>query len=647
MSTWLKGANFSDYNGSHFFINLYYDVLSQSTANNQSTVRYYLYAGSNDGYSAYGSGANAYINGNWVASPTGIARYSNTEIGRLDVTINHNADGTGTASYSASFNSPWSGLGNASLSGSFSLPTIPRASQPSIVTSPDTTENIGNIGSTVKIYTNRKSTSFTHDITYTLYSKTSGKSDVTGTVATGVTDNCDWTIPTSFYALLVNDNEGSGLITCVTKNGSTTIGTKTVAFKCNVANSNPTFSAFTFAEQLTTSLTGSATKIIKGYNRVVVTISTSNKAVAKNSAVMKSYQATMGEVTATADYSSNANVTLTLNNVNGSNLDTLTVWAKDSRGNTTAVVKNKGTHYTIVDYTPITQTSYVVARVNNVNTATKLSFTGKVDLRNFGSVTNAIQSVTYKYRKTGETTYTTGGTITPTVDSSGNITISNVTINGDVSGQGYNQNYSYDILLEIKDKLLNTVGQVFSTTTTLGSGSPAVDIFGNSVGLGLPYDESEGGRVQMNSDIHIKNGNNWKTLFDLIYPVGSIYISTNNVNPSTLFGGTWEAFGAGRTLIGAGTGTDANSTSQTFAGGDTGGEYSHQLTISEMPAHNHKQYFYIANSLPGGIDGFLVYGNPNGANRNYGNYMSESLGGNAKHTNIQPYITVYIWKRTA
>lgn len=79
-----------------------------------------------------------------------------------------------------------------------------------------------------------------------------------------------------------------------------------------------------------------------------------------------------------------------------------------------------------------------------------------------------------------------------------------------------------------------------------------------------------------------------KDIVDLIYPVGSIYISMNSTDPSTLFGGTWEAFGQGRVLIGAGTGNDG-STSLSFTAGGTGGEYKHALSVSEMPSHTHTQ----------------------------------------------------------
>lgn len=68
-------------------------------------------------------------------------------------------------------------------------------------------------------------------------------------------------------------------------------------------------------------------------------------------------------------------------------------------------------------------------------------------------------------------------------------------------------------------------------------------------------------------------------MFDAIYPVGSIYITTAATDPSTLFGvGSWERIGGGRTLIDAGSSAPA---------GTTGGSETHQLTINEMPAHSH------------------------------------------------------------
>ena len=78
-------------------------------------------------------------------------------------------------------------------------------------------------------------------------------------------------------------------------------------------------------------------------------------------------------------------------------------------------------------------------------------------------------------------------------------------------------------------------------------------------------------------------------LIDLLYPVGSLYFSTNSSNPKTLFGyGEWEAWGAGRVPIGVGTYSDG-VTSKTFSNAEqSGGEYNHTLLVDEMPSHAHK-----------------------------------------------------------
>ena len=94
MATFLKSANFSGYNGSHFYISLYYDVLSQSSASNQSVVRYYLYTGSSGGYSGYGAYANGYIGDTWVGGATSIGVNSFNLIGTRDLTYTHNNDGS-------------------------------------------------------------------------------------------------------------------------------------------------------------------------------------------------------------------------------------------------------------------------------------------------------------------------------------------------------------------------------------------------------------------------------------------------------------------------------------------------------------------------------------------------------------------------
>lgn len=81
------------------------------------------------------------------------------------------------------------------------------------------------------------------------------------------------------------------------------------------------------------------------------------------------------------------------------------------------------------------------------------------------------------------------------------------------------------------------------------------------------------------------------------YEVGDIFMTTSSTDPAVRWPGTkWEAFAPGRVLIGAGTGTDSRGESKTFAVGDTGGEYQHQLTTGELAAHNHVNCIYNINT---------------------------------------------------
>lgn len=91
--------------------------------------------------------------------------------------------------------------------------------------------------------------------------------------------------------------------------------------------------------------------------------------------------------------------------------------------------------------------------------------------------------------------------------------------------------------------------------------------------------------------VNVKTNSSSKSLvetsiLDTIYPIGSVYLTINNNNPSTFLGGTWEQFGQGRTLIGQGTGNDGSNTIE-FKEDTYGGEYKHKLDTNELPSHNH------------------------------------------------------------
>jgi hypothetical protein len=121
-------------------------------------------------------------------------------------------------------------------------------------------------------------------------------------------------------------------------------------------------------------------------------------------------------------------------------------------------------------------------------------------------------------------------------------------------------------------------------------------------------------------------------LLNLIYPIGSIYMSVQDVSPATFIGGTWERL-KDRFLLGYG---------DTYAAGDTGGEATHVLTINEMPSHTHK--------LDRGNYGNLrreEIAYSNGESVQSDSWGVQSTGGGQAHNNMPPYLVVYMWKRVA
>ena len=127
--------------------------------------------------------------------------------------------------------------------------------------------------------------------------------------------------------------------------------------------------------------------------------------------------------------------------------------------------------------------------------------------------------------------------------------------------------------------------------------------------------------------------------FNLIYPVGSIYMSTVDVDPGTIFGGTWERL-KDRFLLGAG---------DTYTSGDTGGEATHTLTVTEMPSHSHAQSSVSTqraiSTTTSGATNYIERGSGVYYTSTLNNFSTGSKGGSGAHNNMPPYIVVYMWKR--
>jgi microcystin-dependent protein len=192
-------------------------------------------------------------------------------------------------------------------------------------------------------------------------------------------------------------------------------------------------------------------------------------------------------------------------------------------------------------------------------------------------------------------------------------------------------------------------GAVDNTTTILDSNSPQRIIVKNE-GIGT---------TQLADDAVTAAKIAAGALTDVVYPVGSIFTTVTNYADSaavvTAIGGTtWTAFGAGRVLVGL----DSSDT-DFDAAEETGGAKTVTLTSAQsgVPAHAHKFRLTSDSTVDSGDTGAIVVSGGgstvNGVTGDPSNTAGEQIGGNtaadaaSAHTNLQPYIVVYMWKRTA
>ena len=150
------------------------------------------------------------------------------------------------------------------------------------------------------------------------------------------------------------------------------------------------------------------------------------------------------------------------------------------------------------------------------------------------------------------------------------------------------------------------------------------------------------------SKSHANNSVDIQKIMLAMNPVGTIVMNITGTNPSEYIGGTWVAWGQGRTPVGLGM-VEANTTTSfgDVAAGELdwitveakGGEYKHTLTTDEMPSHGHK------GSHGSNTTGTAWVGAK--GTSEIGHSYTENTGGGESHNNIMPYITCYFWKRTA
>lgn len=499
--------------------------------------------------------------------------------------VAHDADGTKTAQLTDTFNinSTLDGtkVGSITASGSISLDRIARNA--TIVTANDFTDE------TNPTLTYSNPSSFSCDVSIEF----AGGSITRAGAISGAGGSYTMQLTDAERKALRNASKNTSALPITYVLKTTIDGTAYYSRadrKMNVVDAAPELGAVSYEDTnaATVAVTGDKSHIIQNHSTLTVTVPT---ATAKKGATIARYAIAFGGVTKTVA----AAGAVSLGAVDVSYSQALTVTATDSRG----FAASQSVQVTVDDYSAPTAV-IDLNRLNNFEPETHLTVSARYSYLN-GK--NAV-TITAKCKKTSDTSY--GSQI--------------MLASGVRSTLTCDRDSAYDFVVTISDKLEST-----DYNLTLGKGIPAffIDTKKSSVGVNcLPTQE----------DAFQLGDSAWLTAQGA-YPVGAIYLSVTEVDPSSLFGGTWERIG-GRFLLGA---------DSAYAAGSTGGEAAHTLTVDEMPRHNHE----IDNlNTSGNTTPFMTVQAQD--KKGYGGNMHTMYAGGGKaHNNLPPYLAVYMWQRVS
>lgn len=312
-------------------------LIEQDIAGNRSRIGFKLFGTGGTAPSSWVKLFKAYANVAGQTWSTGAHNlYNGTILVQGDKWIGHNADGTGWfeayadgAIYKANYNS----FGKRG----WNLPTIPRASQPSIKTFPNNTPDF-NLGETITIHMNAVNGSFRHTV-YFLYG------DKTYKIAENVSANCQFNtnlVAEDIYKITTSKKAYSGQIKVDTFLNGNLTGSKTCHYNAHLVDVEPTFTDFTYFDSngTTKAITGNDQVFIQGQSRLSVKIAKEKKAEAKKYATMTKYLASAFGISVTKNYSATSDVQIDIGAVNASTNQIVSVSAIDSREFTTTKTKN-------------------------------------------------------------------------------------------------------------------------------------------------------------------------------------------------------------------------------------------------------------------------------------------------------------------
>ncbi len=445
----------------------------QSVENNQTTITidhyldcaatYSLYIGTRDNSCTVGTDTKAFTSPK-ISTGGG----STIKLGTTTHVVTHDDDGSKSVTISGAFNikATLSGTykGSISAKADVTLDPIARASQPSCITWPEHTQNVGEFGDTISIHMNRKSSSFTHTVRYAFGSSS-------GTIATNVGTGTTWTIPLSLMDLIPSALKGSGTIYVDTYNGSALVGTKSCGFTATVPDEiRPKVTSVQILD--TSGMKDKYGDLVKGMSKLQIDISVELR---YSRLYFRQANIEFAGVEGVKKYKGGV---ITTDVLEHAGTVTVTSFAYDSRTrrSETDVVNS----FKVLDYVKPSITSLTVHRCDENGTETDQGEYVQVTFSAAITPLNNKNKAVYrlKYKKTDEDNYTT----VPFDDLAGDYSVTDYSYIF-----AADSDYSYDVTVEAEDD--------FGTVPLSTSASTAVTFMdwnddGKSIAFGKVSEES-------------------------------------------------------------------------------------------------------------------------------------------------------------
>ena len=529
-----------------------------------------------------------------------------------EFTVEHNSDGKKTISVSSGLSTTSFNPNSASASGSVELTTIPRAS--------DIAVSNTDLGQNIPITIGKKVDTFTSTLTYTI-------GTLTGTIVEKTNlSNYPWVMSSTLINQIKNayPNTGSyakggveAKVTCKTYNGTTLIGSKDATFKLYITD-KPVISSATRTE-LNTKIKALTTSVLRHASQNKFTIT----ATAPTGASITGYRVKNG----TQDSGLSTSNVVNLNDIQTyyeeSNVlkTKFIVTCVDSRGNESEefpVVCN------FINYiqVSINKTDVTIKRSSGTSTDCKIYATGNFFNGKIGTTSNTIA---FKVRSKLKTATTWGSWTTVSATHTGNtFKVNNVTIAGTFS---YTENYDFELM----------------ATDKIGETDDYSKVFVNSVPTEKHH--SKGAWIR---ELSFEKAD--------IFPIGSIYMSLTNTNPSKYFNGTWEQI-SGKFLVGVDS-SDVDFNASEKTGGTKNHSHIYGVQYNGFYGALYATDKRLIRLYNGEKDTFVEsYHTQNSSSETGNNGVQETSGSTfnaavyetktptTKTSNLPPYMTVYMWKR--